>query len=88
MVFRHTQAVFAKFARLSISKCPFKNLPETSKGRWGEGLTADDMKKCRWLRPHLVGAIEFLERTPDARLRHPRFVTLREDKVASLIVRE
>jgi hypothetical protein len=40
--------------KVLISKCPFRNLPESRKGRWGEGLTAEDMKRCRWLRPQLV----------------------------------
>jgi hypothetical protein len=51
-------------------------------GRWGEGLTAEDMKKrCRWLKSQLVAAIEFLEW--NARLRHPTFVALRDDKIAA-----
>src|SRR6516162_1505759 len=32
--------VFARLKPLIISKCPFVNLPERHKGRWGEGLTA------------------------------------------------
>ena len=82
------RTVFSKFERLSISKCPFRNLPESGKGRWGEGLTAEDMKKCRWLKPQLVGAIEFLEWTPDGRLRHPRFVAVRDDRIPREITRE
>jgi bifunctional non-homologous end joining protein LigD len=39
------QRVFSKFEGQSISKCPFQNLPESGKGRWGEGLTAEDMKR-------------------------------------------
>jgi bifunctional non-homologous end joining protein LigD len=73
------RTVFSKFEGLSISKCPFRNLPESEKGRWGDGLTAEDMKKCRWLESQLVAAIEFLEWTADAHLRHPKFVELRED---------
>ena len=38
--------IFARLKPLIISKCPFANLPETHKGRWGEGLTAADMEKC------------------------------------------
>ena len=56
------QKVFAQFSGLELAKCPFVNLPERGKGRWGEGLTAEDMKQCRWLRPHLVASIEFLVR--------------------------
>jgi bifunctional non-homologous end joining protein LigD len=38
------QRLFGSFAALSISSCPFRNLPESNKGRWGEGVTAEDMK--------------------------------------------
>jgi bifunctional non-homologous end joining protein LigD len=31
------------------------------------------MSRCRWLHPFLVARIEFLEWTPENRLRHPRF---------------
>jgi ATP-dependent DNA ligase len=33
--------VFAKIKHLKTIKCPFANLPETSPGRWGQGLTAE-----------------------------------------------
>ena len=46
-------------------RCPFANLPEARSGRWGEGLTAEKMKECRWLKPVLVGQFEFVEWTPD-----------------------
>ena len=82
------QRLFASFAALEMSNCPFSNLPESGKGRWGDGVTAEDMKRCRWLRPHLVVAIEFLEWTPDGRLRHPRFVALRDDRDARHVTRE
>ena len=78
---------FASFEGLSISKCPFRNLPESGKGRWGEGLTAEDMRKCRWLKPRLVAAIKFLEWTVDNHLRHPKFVALRDDGVAGDVMR-
>jgi DNA ligase D-like protein (predicted ligase) len=82
------RALFANFDGLSIPKCPFQNLPESSKGRWGDGLTAEDMKKCQWLRPQIVAAIEFLEWTPDASLRHPKFVRLRDDRDPKEVTRE
>jgi DNA ligase D-like protein (predicted ligase) len=43
--------VFARLRPLTMADCPFANLPEKEKGRWGTGLTADDMKKCVWVRP-------------------------------------
>jgi ATP-dependent DNA ligase len=82
------RALLSHFAGLSIEHCPFRNLPERTKGRWGEGLTAEDMSKCRWLAPQLVAPVEFLEWTPELRLRHPRFVGLRGDKDPNEVVRE
>ena len=55
------EALFKRFRGLDRGRCPFENLPESGKGRWGEGLTAEDMSKCRWLEPRLVAAVEFAE---------------------------
>jgi bifunctional non-homologous end joining protein LigD len=41
-----------------------------------------------WVRPELVAEIGFTEWTRDGRLRHPRFLGLRDDKAASEVVRE
>jgi bifunctional non-homologous end joining protein LigD len=76
------EQVFKRFQGLEIPECPFANLPESRTGRWGQGLTAEKMKECRWLKPVLVGQFEFVEWTPDHHLRHSRFVALREDKTA------
>ena len=54
---------FVRLQPLVVATCPFVNLPEAEKGRWGTGLTAEDMKKCVWLRPELVARIEYLEWT-------------------------
>jgi bifunctional non-homologous end joining protein LigD len=80
--------VFARLKPLLISKCPFANLPETHKGRWGEGLTAADMDKCVWVRPEIVARIEFLEWTESDHLRHSKFAGLREDKDARTVIKE
>jgi ATP-dependent DNA ligase len=69
-----------RFKGLEIAECPFANLPESRSGRWGQGLTAEKMKECRWLKPVLVGRFEFTEWTPDGHLRHAKFVALREGK--------
>jgi ATP-dependent DNA ligase len=68
-------AGFHIFEQLRISRCPFANLPQSTEG--GRGLTADKMAVCCWLRPFIVVRIEFLEWTPDNRLRHPRFAGFR-----------
>jgi hypothetical protein len=57
--------LFRRFQGLETTDCPFGNLPEPRGGRWGQGLTAEKMQACRWLRPVLVGQFEFLEWTPD-----------------------
>jgi ATP-dependent DNA ligase len=81
-------AVFQRFKKLRIKSCPFANLPESRKGRWGEGLTAADMGKCIWLEPRLVAAVDYAEQTPANHLRHSKFVALLEDKNARDVIRE
>jgi bifunctional non-homologous end joining protein LigD len=80
--------LFRRFRGLEIATCPFDNLPETQSGRWGERLTTEKMKECRWLKPVLVGRFEFVEWTADRHLRHSRFVGLREGKKANEVPRE
>jgi ATP-dependent DNA ligase len=67
------EQIFKRFRGLEIAECPFANLPEAKSGRWGEGLIADKMRECRWLRPVLVGQFEFVEWTPEGHLRHSSF---------------
>jgi bifunctional non-homologous end joining protein LigD len=50
----------------------------------GGGLPRD----ARWVQPRLVAQIAFGEWTRDGKLRHPRFLGLREDKPAREVVRE
>jgi bifunctional non-homologous end joining protein LigD len=82
------EALFKRLKGLETTACPFANLPEVNSGRWGEGLTAAKMAECRWLRPELVGRLEFLEWTPDGHLRHARFVGLRDEAKAREVGRE
>jgi bifunctional non-homologous end joining protein LigD len=72
--------LFKQFHGLETKTCPFKNLPEARRGQWGEGLTAAEMEKCRWLKPRLVATIDYLERTAANHLRHPMFVGLTEEQ--------
>jgi bifunctional non-homologous end joining protein LigD len=61
------QQVFAKLEHLVTPNCPFVNLPETRRSRFGEELNAEKMKKAVWLRPEAVAQIEFLEWTQGER---------------------
>jgi bifunctional non-homologous end joining protein LigD len=45
-------------------------------------------KGVHWVRPELVAQVGFAEWTPDGKLRHPRYLGLRDDKTADEIVRE
>jgi bifunctional non-homologous end joining protein LigD len=76
------------FREIETTECPFVNLPESRSGRWGDGLTAEKMRSCRWVKPTLVGQFEFVEWTADDHLRHSRFVGLREDRKPEDIRRE
>jgi DNA ligase D-like protein (predicted ligase) len=80
--------VFSQLKSLVTPICPFVNLPETQRSRFGEELNAEKMKKAVWLRPEAVVQIEFLEWTAADRLRHSKFVGLREDKDARRVVKE
>jgi ATP-dependent DNA ligase len=82
------RSVFQKLRGLKTEECPFTNLPETRKSRWGEAMTAEKMKECILVRPELVAQIEFLEWTDADHLRHSKFIGLREDKDASQVVKE
>jgi bifunctional non-homologous end joining protein LigD len=50
-----------------------------------KGLT---MKGVHWVQPELVAQVGFSEWTPDGKLRHPRYVGLRDDKQPGQVVRE
>jgi DNA ligase D-like protein (predicted ligase) len=80
--------VFERIKLLETAKCPLVNLPEKDAGRWGQGLTAEKMKECVWVKPRILAEIEFLEWTGADHLRHTKFVGLRDDKDPRDVVRE
>jgi bifunctional non-homologous end joining protein LigD len=49
---------------------------------------APRLRDATWVEPRLVAQIGFTEWTRDGRLRHPRYLGLREDKAAEEVVRE
>lgn len=56
----------------------------------GDPPVADEVRErgAHWVDPLLVAEVGFTEWTDDGRLRHPRFVGLRDDKDPSEVVRE
>ena len=64
----------ARLEALRVDECPFSR----------DGLP----RQAVWVEPRLVGEFAFSEWTRDGRLRHPRFLGLRDDKPAAEVVRE
>lgn len=63
-----------KMEALRVAECPF---------------AADGSPpQATWIEPHLVGQFAFSEWTRDGKLRHPRYLGLRDDKPAREVVRE
>jgi bifunctional non-homologous end joining protein LigD len=81
-------SLYTQFKKIATDTCPFTDLPEKRSGRYGQGVTAAEMKRCHWVQPKLVCQLKFTEWTRDDRLRHPVFLGLREDKSALDVVRE
>ena len=75
-------SVDAQLQKLKRTTCPFINLPEKTRGRWGLGITPAVMKRCHWVAPALVAQVKFTEWTHDGHLRQPVFLGLRTDKDA------
>jgi len=80
--------LFPLLKSLAQSKCPFTNLPNSHKGRWGEGITPEDMTALRRVKRRIVVEVSFVEWTRDGLLRHPEFIGVRDDKLPREVRRE
>ena len=80
--------LFPQLKAIEQAKCPFANLPSSRTGHWGEGITAEDMRALRWLKPKIVVEVSFVEWTRDGLLRHPEFIAIRTDKPPRAVKRE
>ncbi len=80
--------VLSRLKHLVTPACPFVNLPETRRSRFGEELNAEKMKKAVWLTPEAVAQMEFLEWTEADHLRHAKFADLRDDKDPRKVIKE
>jgi DNA ligase D-like protein (predicted ligase) len=69
------QRLARQLAQLETAICPFV----------GDGLPR---RGVHWVKPKLVAQIGFTEWTPAEKLRHPRFLGLRQDKRPEEVVRE
>jgi len=85
----HTRAQLIEALKpLAVTRCPFVNLPSARTSHWGEGVTIEEMRELRWVKPQLVAEISFTEWTRDGSLRHAAFVALRDDKRATDVHRD
>ena len=73
--FSTLQRLARQLAKLETAICPFV----------GDGLPR---RGVHWVKPKLVAQIGFTEWTPAEKLRHPRFLGLRQDKKPEEVVRE
>lgn len=75
---------------LLVSECPFLDLPtsERESSSWAGGVSAKDMRLMKWVRASLVVQIGYVEWTDAGRLRHSKYVGLRDDKSAEDVRRE
>ena len=78
--------LYSELEEIRIEKCPFYNVPATGRSRWDQGLSAAEMKRCRWVNPVMVCQVKFTEWTRDDRLRQPVFLGIREDKDPTEVV--
>lgn len=61
------ERLFQILRKLEVPRCPFKNKPEISKHH-------------TWIEPKLICEVEFMEWSPEEKMRAPRYKGLREDK--------
>jgi bifunctional non-homologous end joining protein LigD len=80
--------LYGGLQKIERATCPFVNLPEKRRDRWGQGITPAVMKRCHWVEPVLVAQVKFTEWTSDDQLRQPVFLGLRTDKQATGVIRE
>lgn len=68
--------------------CPFVNLPQIKKDRFGSGITGEDMASIRWVKPRIVVDVGFVEWTDAGVLRHPKYRGLHPDIDPQSVERE
>jgi bifunctional non-homologous end joining protein LigD len=80
-------ALHRRFKAEERADCPFVDLPSKQGGQWVQGITPAMMRRCTWVNPVFVCQLKFTEWTRDAKLRHPVFLGMREDKEARQVMR-
>jgi bifunctional non-homologous end joining protein LigD len=81
------RSLFDDLQKIRVESCPFSDLPAPGRNRWDQGLTAAEMKRCRWVKPSMVCQVKFTEWTRDDRLRQAVFLGITEDRNSNDVVR-
>ena len=68
------EKLYSRLKQIERPSCPFVNLPLPRGSKWGQGITASEMRFCHWVEPELVCQVKFSELTRDERLRQPVFL--------------
>jgi bifunctional non-homologous end joining protein LigD len=71
---RIRQGLLTMFSKALARASPFVNLPQRTRGRWHDGINAEDMPSYRWLRAEMRLRVGFVEWTDAGHLRHPRLI--------------
>jgi hypothetical protein len=75
------RSLFDDLQKIRVESCPFSDLRAPGRSRRDQGLTAAEMKRCRWVKPSMVCQVKFTEWTRDDRLRQPVFLELGKIKI-------
>jgi bifunctional non-homologous end joining protein LigD len=81
-------SLYTELENIQVRDCPFYNLPAPGRSRWDQGLTAIEMKRCRWVKPKMVCRVKFVEWTRDDRLRQPVFLGLTNAKHPAEVLKQ
>ncbi len=73
---RSGMALRRRLEGLLRDRSPFKSVPP------------DARRGARWVKPALIGEVQFQNWTEDGRLRHPSFLGLREDRMGTKVARD
>jgi bifunctional non-homologous end joining protein LigD len=78
----------SRFKKIASESCPFTDLPVSRAAPSEPSITASEMKHFHWVEPSIVCQIKFAQWTRSGCLREPVFLGLREDEIATDVIRE
>lgn len=80
------EELMEQFKPLIVKRCPFSREPDVNQP--SRFRPNPPRANATWLKPELVGEINYSQITKDGVFRHPSFAGIREDKKAKEVIRE